>query len=114
MPASVWDSAHGFASTGRSPHVPASLGKAAADGQPLIIGGLVTRDISSSEATTPGLGRIPLLGKFFQSDSKGDTSRELIVVVTPTIVREAKHEAGLWQYPDGRELLDTARYTRSH
>ncbi len=78
------------------------------DGQPLVIGGLVTRDISNNDTAAPGISDIPLLGKLAESFSKGDTDTELVIVVTPTIVRESKHEADLWQYPDLRELLDWA------
>ncbi len=81
------------------------------DGQPLVIGGLVSRDITDSDAFTPGLSDIPLLGKLAQSNRKGDTDRELIIVVTPTIVRDPKHDLALWQYPNTRELLHEAVMT---
>lgn len=78
------------------------------DGQPMVIGGLVTRDISDDESYTPGLHSIPLLGRLAQSSSKGNSDRELIIVVTPTIVREPKHDAELWQFPDTDDLLHWA------
>ncbi len=82
------------------------------DGQPLVIGGLVSRDISSSDAHTPGLSAIPLAGKLAQSELKRDTERELIIVVTPTIVRSPRHDVNLWIYPDAYDLL-TQGLTRS-
>lgn len=75
------------------------------DGQPLVIGGLVTRDITDKNAYTPGVSDIPLLGKLAESSSRGDSERELIIVVTPTIVREPKHALSLWQFPSTRSLL---------
>ncbi len=78
------------------------------DGQPLVLGGLVTRDVTSNDSATPGLSDVPLLGRLAESFSKGDSDTELVIVVTPTIVREPKHETDLWQYPDTRQLLDWA------
>ncbi|WP_373079977.1 pilus assembly protein N-terminal domain-containing protein [Zhongshania sp.] len=75
------------------------------DGQPLIIGGLVSRDVSDNESHTPGLSSVPVLGNLAKSSSKNDSDRELIIVVTPTIVREPKHEMALWQFPANNELL---------
>ncbi len=78
------------------------------DGQPLVLGGLVTRDVTSNDSSTPGISDVPLLGRLAESYSKGDSDTELVIVVTPTIVREPKHETDLWQYPDTRQLLDWA------
>tara|TARA_R110001592_G_scaffold89237_3_gene262583 strand:- start:1553 stop:3586 length:2034 start_codon:yes stop_codon:yes gene_type:complete len=75
------------------------------DGQPLIIGGLVSRDVSDNESHTPGLSSVPVLGNLAKSSSKNDSDRELIIVVTPTIVREPKHKVALWQFPANNELL---------
>ncbi len=79
------------------------------DGQPMVIGGLVTRDLNDNHAYTPGLNEIPLVGKLAESSSDGDTDRELIIIVTPTIVREPRHDASMWQYPKRRELLSEIR-----
>jgi type II secretory pathway component GspD/PulD (secretin) len=48
---------------------------------------------------------VPVLGNLAKSSSKNDSDRELIIVVTPTIVREPKHEVALWQFPANTELL---------
>lgn len=78
------------------------------DGQPMVIGGLVTRDISQNDSSTPGLRSVPLLGKLAQSNAKSDSDTELVIVVTPTLVREPKHDVNLWQYPNAGALLDWA------
>ena len=39
------------------------------DGQPVVIGGLISNDKSSSESKIPLLGDIPLLGNFFKFSS---------------------------------------------
>ena len=78
------------------------------DGQALVIGGLVSRDISDNDSHTPGLSSIPLLGNLAKSSAKSDTDKELIIIVTPAIVREAKHQAVQWQFSDSSEVLQRA------
>ena len=77
----------------------------ARDGQPLVLGGLVSRDISDRSAHTPGISDVPLVGRLAESTSQSDNERELIIVVTPTIVREPKHDLNLWHFPNPRLLL---------
>lgn len=78
------------------------------DGQALVIGGLVSRDIADNESHTPGLSSVPLFGNLAKSSSKSDNDKELIIIVTPTIVREAKHSSAQWQFSDSSELLQRA------
>jgi pilus assembly protein CpaC len=61
-----------------------------ADGQTLIIGGLLDNRDTETFEKVPFLGDIPILGKFFQSMSKNRTNTELIVTVTPEIVDPIK------------------------
>jgi Flp pilus assembly secretin CpaC len=78
------------------------------DGQPLILGGLVSRDQSESNQSLPFLSQIPFLGKLFSSDVSSYRDRELVIVVTPTIVREPLHQTALWEFADSSELLQWA------
>lgn len=78
------------------------------DGQALIIGGLVSRDIADNQSHTPGVSSVPLLGNLAKSSAKSDNDKELIIVVTPSIVREAKHPAGHWQFSSTTSLLERA------
>ncbi|WP_372780121.1 pilus assembly protein N-terminal domain-containing protein [Litorivivens sp.] len=78
------------------------------DGQALVIGGLVSRDLSQNNSHTPGLSSIPLIGNMAKSTSDADSDRELIIIVTPTIIRKPRHEMALWQFPHSSELLDWA------
>jgi pilus assembly protein CpaC len=56
-------------------------------GESFMIAGLMSNRSVGSLARTPGLGDIPILGSLFKSDSfrRGDT--ELVIVVTPYLVR---------------------------
>ncbi|WP_372797959.1 pilus assembly protein N-terminal domain-containing protein [Litorivivens sp.] len=76
------------------------------DGQALVIGGLVSRDLSDSKSHTPGLSSVPLVGNLAKSSSDGDSDTELVIIVTPTIIRAPRHEISLWQFPDSMQLLD--------
>lgn len=57
-----------------------------ADGQSFLIGGLLDRSITQTFQKIPFIGDIPVLGKFFQSESRTKNNTELIVLVTPEIV----------------------------
>lgn len=56
-------------------------------GQSFAIGGLLDNRETQTFQKIPFLGSIPILGKFFQSISKTKTNTELIVIVTPEIVK---------------------------
>jgi pilus assembly protein CpaC len=56
------------------------------DGQSYVLAGLLDNEETDSFSKVPFLGDIPILGKFFQSESKKKNNTELIVVVTPEIV----------------------------
>ena len=72
------------------------------DGESFMIGGLLDKSITETFQKIPFLGDIPILGKFFQSESKTKNDTELIVIVTPEIV--APYPAGApppeLKYPD--------------
>jgi pilus assembly protein CpaC len=57
------------------------------DGQSFAIAGLVDDRLVESVQKIPFLGDIPLLGKLFRSRSQSKTKTELIVVVTPRLVK---------------------------
>ena len=56
-------------------------------GQSFAIAGLLDNRFTESLAKIPGLANIPLLGKLFQSKSMQKSNSELMVLVTPEIVR---------------------------
>jgi general secretion pathway protein D len=57
------------------------------NGQTVVIGGLMENDKNSSNSKIPILGDIPLLGNLFKSSNKSDSKSELLIFVTPHIVR---------------------------
>ncbi len=57
------------------------------DGATTIIGGIFVSREQISNERTPLLHRIPLLGWLFKRDTTGDESRELLIFITPRILR---------------------------
>jgi len=77
----------------------------------VVLGGLVSQDQTKSRSKIPFLGDIPLLGMLFRQDSKSQRRREVLVLITPYVLRtdeEAETETarrketlnmaeGMWQ-----------------
>jgi pilus assembly protein CpaC len=57
------------------------------EGQSFAIGGLLNNTLTQTLSRVPGLANIPLLGKLFQSRNITKSNTELLVVVTPELVR---------------------------
>ena len=62
----------------------------AADGQTVLLGGLIKENNSRTVTKVPLLGDIPLLGYLFKTTSKGSDRTELVVMITPHIVRNTQ------------------------
>jgi len=56
-------------------------------GQTFVIAGLLDKQITDSFSKIPGLGDIPILGKLFQSKTITRNNSELMIIITPEIVR---------------------------
>ena len=61
-----------------------------ASGESFVIGGLLQNNIRDVVSQIPGLGRLPILGKLFGSSDYMNNKSELVVIVTPYLVRPAK------------------------
>src|SRR3546814_5757351 len=57
------------------------------DGETFVISGLVGTSLNDSVNKLPWLGDIPVLGAFFKSTTLDRSDKELIMVVTPHLVR---------------------------
>ncbi len=58
------------------------------DGQTVVLGGILETDMSETETKVPLLGDIPILGHLFKNNTKSNNKAELLVFVTPKILRE--------------------------
>lgn len=58
------------------------------DGATTVLGGLYQKETTDSQGSVPYLSKIPYLGYLFRNSSETDDVVELLIFVTPTIVRE--------------------------
>jgi general secretion pathway protein D len=65
------------------------------DGQTVVIGGLMQDSKTASDSKIPILGDIPLLGAAFKRKVRNDTKTELLIFLTPHIVKQPKALAAL-------------------
>ena len=57
------------------------------DGQTFAISGLIDRNMNETLRRVPGIGDIPILGYLFRSQAYQKNNTELVVMITPRIVR---------------------------
>lgn len=60
------------------------------DGETIIIGGLIREDTTNSVEGIPFLSKIPLIGSLFSTTSKSTQRAELILLLTPHVLRNQK------------------------
>lgn len=74
--------------------------------QSFVIAGLLDHRVTDTFQKIPFIGDIPILGKFFQSKNVNKTNTELIVIVTPEIVRPIPAGSALPSPKFPRPFLD--------
>ena len=79
------------------------------DGQTVAIDGLIDKEISSTINQIPFLSKIPLFSTFFKSHADDNTNEEVIVLVTPHIVRMRDADSARYPKPLYPEMQDQAR-----
>ncbi|TCJ17978.1 type II and III secretion system protein family protein [Parasulfuritortus cantonensis] len=79
------------------------------NGESYVIGGLVSQRVVKSLDKFPGLGDIPVLGAFFKHASLSRDDKELLIIVTPKLVRPLAANAQLGPLPGA----DLANYNPS-
>ncbi|MEC9122834.1 MAG: hypothetical protein VX969_01725 [Verrucomicrobiota bacterium] len=75
-----------------------------ANDTPFIVGGLIAKDSEQVLKKVPVLGEIPLLGALFRSKNEKGQKREVIIVITPSVLPDESpsHEA----MPKDEDLFD--------
>lgn len=58
-----------------------------ADGETAVIGGLTLSEVRRNRSGIPGLMNLPLLGSLFRSTKENEVKQDLIILVTPHIIR---------------------------
>ncbi|MGN7975122.1 DNA uptake porin HofQ [Serratia sp. 22264] len=57
------------------------------DGETIVLGGVFQRQSAQGADKVPGLGDIPLLGSLFKQSTKQHKRRELVIFITPTLIK---------------------------
>jgi len=77
------------------------------DHQTVVIGGLISDDVSSSVSKVPWLGDMPLLGHFFRSTQQTSRKKNLLIIITPHVIRTSSDLEGF--YKEKREEIETTQ-----
>lgn len=79
------------------------------NGSTSFIGGLIRSQVFSDRSGVPVLGQIPLAGKLFSRKTNTTINREVIILITPTIVNSGDFE---WQERELNEIkhFDDSEY----
>lgn len=67
----------------------------AADGEVVVLGGLIEEQFDNNETRVPGLGRIPILGRLFRSDGRQKRRTNLMVFLKVSVIRDTESLAGV-------------------
>lgn len=59
------------------------------DGDTIVLGGVFRNDLENATRKTPILGDLPVLGGLFRYKRETETKRELLIFITPTMIRES-------------------------
>jgi general secretion pathway protein D len=70
------------------------------DGEPSILSGILTQQVSNSITGTPGLGEIPILKYLFSSTDRTVSKDEIVFILTPHVVRGQQLDAANLQEID--------------
>ena len=107
----------------RSPRVNLTTAQttvSAASGQTIVLGGLITNEMQTVARRVPWLSEIPLLGNLFRYDGSLNSRKELLIILTPRVIRNSNDADVLKQLEIGRiswcssdlfDMLDTDQST---
>ena len=70
------------------------------DGETQVLAGLISKEETTNASRVPGLGDIPVVGRLFSSQLNNGSRTELVLGITPRIVRNARRpdisESEMW------------------
>lgn len=76
------------------------------DGETQILAGLISDQERGSASKVPGLGQTPLLGRLFSNDNGNSTKTEIVLSITPRIIRNQSATAArlrdIWSGTDSQ------------
>jgi type II secretion system protein D len=101
----------------RSPRIETTLAQttiSAASGQTVILGGLITKNKINIHRRVPVLSDIPILGNLFRYDRIAMERTELLIILTPHIVRNEEDAERIKQIESARMHWCLADVTQIH
>ena len=60
---------------------------AVADGETIVLGGLISDDITDNKKGVPFFYQLPIIGPLFGATTKNDIKSELVILITPRVVK---------------------------
>ncbi len=84
----------------RSPKIAVTTAQttvSAASGETIVLGGLITKDKETIRRRVPYLSSIPVVGELFRFDSNSMVRSELLIILTPRVVRNEEERERLKQ-----------------
>ncbi|GIX46327.1 MAG: hypothetical protein KatS3mg131_0538 [Candidatus Tectimicrobiota bacterium] len=69
------------------------------DGDTVVIGGLFRRTVQAERSGVPGLSKVPVLGWLFQTTRQSEENDELLIFITPRIIRQPEEEPSARRAP---------------
>lgn len=79
-----------------------------ADGQTVVIAGLIEDSTTDSVSKVPGLGDIPFLGWLFKTNSQSLSKKNMFVFITPHVVNSPQDSRKV--FLDKMKLIESVRY----
>jgi len=58
------------------------------NGETIVLGGVFETSTVESVTKTPFFGDLPVIGRFFRNTSKSERKQELLIFITPKIVKD--------------------------
>jgi general secretion pathway protein D len=80
------------------------------DGQPIVLGGLLSEVETSSRTSVPLLGDVPLLGVLFRRTEHRREKRNLLIVLVPTVLPDALAARRLYD----QKMRERAEFARAY
>ena len=79
------------------------------DGETQVLAGLINNEDRRSVARVPLLGEVPVFGRLFRNDSDSNAKSEIVLLITPRIVRNVVRPASVAAaFPSGTEAVPGA------
>ena len=76
----------------------------AQSGRTLLLGGLIQDRVEKGEKGVPGVSRVPVVGKLFKQNTASAQRTELLVLITPRVVRSSSEIEGITRLLQGSHV----------